>query len=246
VRRSVEIGKDSLMKGWLIFVFIFLFSLAEAQTSLKFSRNALQSSDKDTVLEKKSGSTAKYILYSLILPGTGQWSIGEKDRAKFFLGTEFLLWVGYFGTSAYANIIRDNYRGFATLHAEVNSDNKKEQYWIDIGSSDNIYQFNEQRLRERNIAATYPENEENFWQWDSRESLKKYNGMRVKEHDWEQRATFIVGAFVLNRLISVVDVIRLIRKQNSTSRTKHSNLYFDYKRGQAGSGYFRLNFKLRW
>lgn len=229
----------------ILSVLIISISLSLAQQPIQFSGNILQQGDLDT-LQKKSTSRAKSVLYSLILPGAGQWSLGDKGRAKFFMGAEFLLWVGYFSTRSYANVIQDNYQSYASVHAGSSSLSKDEQYWIDIGSSDNIYSFNEQRLRDRNKDALYPENTVYYWQWDNKDSRKYYNNLRVNEHDWERRATFIVGAFVLNRIVSAIDVIRIIRKQNKEVETEMSRLNFNYKTTKTGAGVFNLNFTMKW
>ena len=205
-----------------------------------------QPQDEMEKAEKKAPSRTKNILYSLILPGAGQWSMGYKGRAKFFMGTEFLLWVGYFGTQSYANVIQRDYHSYSSVHAGVNTAQKDEQYWIDIGSADNIYTFNEQRLRDRNKEALYPEAATYYWQWDSKDSRKYYNNLRVKEHNWERRATFVVGAFVLNRLVSAIDVVRIIRKENKKLDNKMSHLHFNYKTTHTGAGVLNLNLSLNW
>jgi hypothetical protein len=242
------------MRFFLILGILFSFSLSQAQANLEFSKqlltkksNLFVQEEDQTLSEQESGSNMKYILYSLLLPGAGQWSMGHKGRAKFFLGTEFLLWVGYFGSNAYANNTRNDYHSLAALHANVNTKSKSEQYWIDIGSSSNIFDFNKQQLRERNLNGIYSESSQNFWQWDSQEAVEEYNSLRIKEHNWEQRATFMVGAFVLNRLVSAVDVIRLVKKESKTNQqNKLSQLYFDYKTSRAGAGLVRLNFRMNW
>ncbi len=244
ILKSIKV--TNFMKLSSFIIIIFLISSSVAQTPVKFSNPFLYKQESAIEDKTESISSARYILFSLILPGAGQWAMGYQNRAKFFFGAEFLIWVGYIGSNAHANISKNNYQSFATLHAEVISKNKSEQYWIDIGNSENIYKFNEQRLRLRDIKGTYPETDDYFWQWDSKENIKSYNSLRVKEHNWQDRATFMIGAFILNRLVSVIDMIRLIRKEKKESHSKMSKLYFDYKTQQTGSGIFRLNFKIKW
>lgn len=229
----------------ICFALLVFISISLAQQAQPWS-NGTQLQDEMENAQKKTPSKTKNILYSLILPGAGQWSMGYKGRAKFFMGTEFLLWVGYFGTQSYANVIQRDYHGYASVHAGVNTAQKDEQYWIDIGSSDNIYAFNEQRLRDRNKDALYPEAADYYWQWDSKESRGYYNNLRVKEHNWERRATFVVGAFVLNRLVSAIDVVRIVRKENKNQDKQMSHLHFNYKTTQTGAGVLNLNFSLNW
>jgi hypothetical protein len=242
---KIELWENDMQVKIVLIVLMISFSFSMAQPVAPNTAGIFQGSQVDTV-QKKSGSRTKSVLYSLILPGAGQWSLGYKGRAKFFMGAEVLLWVGYFGTQSYANVIQDNYQSYAAVHAGTNSMNKAEQYWIDIGSSDNIYAFNEQRLRDRNKDALYSENPTNYWQWDNRESRKYYNNLRVQEHDWERRATFIVGAFILNRVVSAIDVIRLIRKEKKQTENQMSRLNFNYKTTKTGAGMFNLRFTMKW
>jgi hypothetical protein len=229
----------------ILLIIILLISSSIAQLPMAGSDNFIQDEEKN-VSELKSAPGKINILYSLILPGAGQWAMGHKSRAKIFMGTEFVLWAGFLGSHAYSNTIQQNYHSYATVHAGVYSAQKDEQYWIDIGSSNNIFEFNEDQLRNRNLKGVYTENSLNYWQWDSDNNQDIYNDMRVQEHNWEQRATFIVGAFVLNRIVSSVDVIRLIRKEKKEIDNQMSSLSFRYKSEKYGSGFFNLNLMVNW
>lgn len=234
------------MRKTILLVIISLVSLTAAQVPESGSENFFQD-EQPQEQHIKTPSGKVNVLYSLILPGAGQWAMGYKTRAKFFMGTEFLLWAGFIGSHAYSNVIQDNYQSYATVHAGVNSHQKNEQFWIDIGSSDNIFSFNEQQLRERNLRGAYNETSQNYWQWDSNDSRSYYNDLRVQEHNWEQRATFVVGAFILNRIISTVDVIRLIRKENKAYEGAMSSLMFKYKTDKkTGAGFLNLNLTVNW
>ena len=234
------------MRNMFVLAIISLVSLAAAQVPETGSENYFQDEPRQEQ-QIKTPSGKVNVLYSLILPGAGQWAMGYKTRAKFFMGTEFLLWAGFIGSHAYSNVVQDNYQSYATVHAGVNSHQKNEQFWIDIGSSDNIFSFNEQQLRERNLRGAYNETSQNYWQWDSNDSRSYYNDLRVQEHNWEQRATFVVGAFILNRIVSTVDVIRLIRKENKAYEGAMSSLMFKYKTDKkTGSGFLNLNLTVSW
>lgn len=190
-------------------------------------------------------SKTKHILFSLLLPGAGQWGMGAKNRAKFFLGTEAMLWMGFFGANAYADIFQKNYQSFAAVHAGANPQNKDDQFWIDIGSADNVFEFNEQQLRQRDIQALYSDENLYYWQWDSRTNQRYYNHLRVQEHDWERRATFIVGAFILNRIVSAADVIRLISKEKKQHRLQ-SYLSVSYANSKIHNEQIQCKFHLSW
>jgi hypothetical protein len=234
------------MKFKILLLTLFIVTGMQAQTDPGFSLEKLTPPDENSPETMQSGSKGVNILLSLILPGAGEWRMGHKNTAKFFFGTEFLLWVGYFSFNAYADVIKNDYQTFASVHASANPHYKDDQYWIEIGSAENIYLYNEQKLRERDISGTYPETDLYYWQWDSKDSRGRYNQLRVNAHDWERRATFVVSGFILNRLVSAVDVLRFIRKEKRASEQRMSRLYFDYNKDQSGSDVFRLNLAVRW
>ena len=234
------------MKYKILLLSLFIIVTAQAQTGTGFSMQKLIQTEQPSEENIQSGSKGVNILLSLLLPGAGEWRMGHKNTAKFFFGTEFLLWVGYFSFNAYADVIRDDFHAYASVHASANPNYKDDQYWIEIGSAENIYLYNKQRLRERDISGTYPETDLYYWQWDSKENRQRYNQLRVNAHDWERRATFVVSGFILNRLVSAVDVLRLIRKEKRALEQRMSRLYFDYNKDQSGSDVFRLNLAVRW
>ncbi len=230
----------------ILLIFLVIFFLAGVQFAQEFSLNLRQSEDGTGETEDFSPSANKNVLFSLLLPGAGQWNMGYSGRGKFFLGTDFLLWVSFFGSQAYAGVIRDNYQSFAAVHAGTHNPDKNDQYWIDVGSSDNLYSHNTAKLRDRNVKGLYPETDQYYWQWDSDDSRKTYNNLRVREHDWENRATFVIGALILNRVVSAVDVIRIIRKEKRESQNRMSRLFFTYLPHQSGMNSFKLNVTVSW
>jgi hypothetical protein len=234
------------MKVFIILLILISFSISMSRSPAVFTESKIGQAEETTVLNTANGSKTKYVLFSLILPGAGQWAMGEKNRAKFFLGSEFLLWMGYIGSNAYADVIQKNYQSYAAVHAGSNSQDKSEQYWIDIGSAENLYAFNEQQLRNRNLKAVYPESPANYWQWDSEGNQRYYNHLRVQEHDWERRATFIVGAFILNRVVSAIDIIRLIHKDKKQPSEQMSSLSLFYHSSKYHDERLQLNLTISW
>ncbi len=225
---------------------LVIVSLSVAQTPPGFSgmSGKMQNPGESNAGVPQAG--VKHVLYSLILPGAGEWVMGERGMAKFFFGTEFLLWAGYFGTRSYVNVLEDNFHAYAAANAGVDARNKSDQYWIEIGSAENIYKYNEQKRVERRLSDTYPENDFYYWQWESRDARSEYNDLRVKHHDWKRRATFVISGLILNRLVSAIDVVRLLKKQKKSEAKQSSNLYFNYLNDKTSGEVFRLNLNLRW
>lgn len=235
------------MKKILIFYLLLIsISLAHSsEISNNFATVLFESSEKDQ-LKLQGNFHPKYVFLSLILPGAGEYFLGHKKIAKIFFGTELLILGSYLGAQAYIDVLENDYKTFAALHANVNTYNKSEQYWIDLGNADHIFSFNEKKRIERNINALYPETPDNFWEWDSRENRLAYNKQRFKQHDWKHRLNIIIGAFIFNRIVSAVDVIRLIRKNKKSEQKQFSRLYFDYHTNRNRVDSVRLNFRVNW
>jgi len=221
-------------KHWLLIILLISFFshplIAQNVWQLPTNQSVLLAQNSSEIESKnvdRPRHSAKYAFLSLILPGAGEWAMGEKKLAKIFLGTEITLLVGYFGSRAYARVLERDFYAFAAVHAFVNTRNKSQQYWIDIGNASNIYQFNEKKRVQRNLKATYPETPEYYWQWDAESNRIKYINLRSKQHSWEKTATFIIGGMILNRVISMIDVIRIVRKGRSKSRSQ-TQLYWQY------------------
>lgn len=215
------------------------------ENSLRFNNkkaNGFPLSDNNSEISTRSVD-GKNILLSLILPGLGEWVAGEKGRAKIFMGFEVGLWASYFGSREYANVLERDYFAFAAVHAGVDSRNKGKQYWIDIGNADDIYEFNERRRVQRNLEATYPENEKYSWQWDSEGNRIEYSELRDKQDSWKKVGTFMIGGMVLNRIVSTIDIVRLIRKnKKSSDDDRYSFLHWTYRNNKFQGETVQLNF----
>lgn len=214
--------------------------------ALALSHTALAVSQEETAPAAASPSGAKYVLYSLILPGAGEWAMGHKGLGKFFVGTELVLWLAYFGTHQYINNLEEDFQAFAALHAQVNTSGKDDHYWAAVGNNDNIYEYNQEQLQNRNLDGLFPETDFYYWQWDETENRYRYNRIRVDAHDWERRATFLLSGFILNRLISAIDVIRIIRQGKKETPERHSRLHFDLRSTPRWGNLFRVHLSVRW
>lgn len=68
------------------------------------------------IYEFKEKSTKKAFIYSLILPGAGEFYAGSKLKGALFLGLEGLFWLGYFNYHGDAVDKENAYRNFANLY----------------------------------------------------------------------------------------------------------------------------------
>lgn len=172
-------------------------------------------------------SVGKAFLMSLILPGSGEFYNGNAGHGRFFLGMELLLWGGLFANKQYVNMLKDDYYAYAVQHAGVERSSKDKDFWVNIGKYDDLFTYNEQRRKERNVDALYPEDGSYFWRWDSRGNRFTYDDKRITANEIAGRDTYFYAAIMLNHLVSGINAMRLARKHNRTMTARQTwNLRF--------------------
>jgi hypothetical protein len=216
--------KNMKLSALLIFLSaISIFSQQNASLSiLELEQNVKSTSSPEinTVfnysdeLDSQKKSTALAILYSLLLPGMGELYADSYSSGKYFTIAEGVLWGTYIGMSVYANNQEDNYKAYATTKASVNIDGKDDDYFATIGQYQNIENYNDQKALERNFDQMYDE-ETFFWKWQSTEDRRSYRSMWSASEQTYNDLRFVVGAMILNRVVSAINAARLISAYNS-------------------------------
>ncbi|MBN1407016.1 MAG: hypothetical protein JW956_04475 [Calditrichaceae bacterium] len=174
--------------------------------------NYYQKTDAPDMVGQKSTGLAFFM--SLALPGSGEFYMGRKNLTAWFLTTEILLWTGLTANSLYADHLTEECRIYASQHAGVVRDGKDKQYWVDIGKYNSIYDFNEQRRRDRYFEAIYYDESADYWLWDSKDSRLKYDGNRLGANEIKNQSVYFFASIVLNHLVSAVNSLRIARKHN--------------------------------
>jgi len=161
------------------------------------------------------------IMKSTILPGWGENALGATKRSNSFLLREGLIWLSLIGGQTIHNWYKSDYTTFAILHAGTDPSTKDYQYAVDIGNYDNFdeYNFAKEQLRQGELI--YPEEQNYEWEWDSESNRQKFDDMRIISGTAEKLVSFSIGGLIVHRVISVIDVLYLERK-NSTFRLESS------------------------
>ena len=180
--------------------------------------------------ESQRKSLPKAILLSLLVPGGGEFYVGSKTRGRIFLGVEASLWASFFGFRTYGTWIKNDYRTYAAAHAGVNLEGKSEDFFEDINFYVSRDEYNQlARLYQREAAAVYPENSFWNWQWESPESQRYYRKLRNRSESAYRKALFMLGLSAANRVLSVIDTIREVRKYNRKVDMEFSSVTVDLK-----------------
>jgi len=167
---------------------------------------------------------------SLLLPGWGELALEEKSRGKFFLYAESILIISAYSFNSLSNIHKSDYIAYAAQHANVNLSNQDYMFALDVGNNDNIEDFNSNKRRQRSLLMNldsqgyvireygheiYPEGINYDWDWDSASNRSIFNSMRIKSINYEKYAGFALAGMILNRIVSLIDVILLERRTNA-------------------------------
>jgi hypothetical protein len=166
-------------------------------------------------IEKKSSATA--VLYSLLLPGMGELYADGFDDGKYSLIAEGGLWLTYFSMREYGDWIQNDARNFASIHAGAQIGGKNDQYFVNLGNFVDTYEYNDKKLRDRELDRVYDENAGYYWKWDSDENRKEFRSMRVSSERVLNNSQFVIAAVVVNRIVSAINAARLTRLYNKRS-----------------------------
>lgn len=153
--------------------------------------------------------------YSLILPGAGQWYLGERRRAAYLLTTDAVAWTlwGYF--RKVGSLKEDDHYAYAAEHAGVDPAGKDDEFYRTITFHDSRDEFNGDRS---GFQPAFPTTETWNWQWDSPASKQEYREIRNQSKTAYNRARFALGALFLNRMAAALDAWRTAKGVNRRAR----------------------------
>jgi hypothetical protein len=153
------------------------------------------------------------VLYSLLLPGMGELYAGDYSSGKYFTITDALLWGTYIGFYSYGNMRKSDYKSYAATYGGVNNNGKNDAYYTTIGNYLSIQQFNNEKALERNFNEMYNV-DQYYWNWQNNSQRSAYKDMWTSSESAYNDLKFVAGALILNRVISVINAVRLVNAYN--------------------------------
>jgi hypothetical protein len=165
--------------------------------------------DNDRAKMEGSKSKWKALGLSLILPGSGQYYIGNRGRMTVFGSAEAAVWSGFFGFRIYGGWKKEDYRAWAALRAGADVDGKSEDFFEKMTYYDNLDDYNQfELLFEGSRAELLPSTPEYYWNWDSDASRGHFRDLRNQSKTAYRRSLLFLGAAVANRILSGIDAYR--------------------------------------
>jgi len=229
---------------------LLVTSISLAQLTLKPSIQVLGRSGPDlpggpSLLEKQARTEKKSVMvaigYSLILPGLGDLYADNFRTGRYFMGGDVALWITYGGFRSYGRWLKQDAQTFASQHSDANFDGKGDQFSVDLGNFNNVYDYNEAKLRNRQFDLLYDPNSNFAWQWTSDGDRAHYKDLRIRGDGVLRNSQFIIGAMVLNRIISAISAARSVSDYNRSVPTLGS---WQLRAGVAGGALTAQNLEL--
>jgi hypothetical protein len=166
----------------------------------------------DGTKEKKSTGLA--ILYSILLPGMGELYADSYNSGIYFTIADGVLWGTFIGMNVYGNWQKDRYISYAQTNAGITTDYKDDAYYATIGDYSDIDKYNDAKAFEGNFGDMY-NTQQYYWKWNSTEERRSYRNMWVSSEQTFNDVRFVVGALILNRVVSAINAVRLVSKYNN-------------------------------
>ncbi len=161
---------------------------------------------------KKSVGLA--VILSLLLPGMGELYAGDYRSGKYFTALEGTLWLTYASIDLYGIWTRDDARKYASKKGGIVLAGQGDKFFTDIGNYIDVNNYNDRKLQERQIDNLYDPNSIYFWKWTSDSDRSTYRNLRIKSDQAFNSLQFVLGAVLINHVVSAVNAARLTNKFN--------------------------------
>jgi hypothetical protein len=173
--------------------------------------------------ESKPLTIGGAFMRSLAIPGWGQRRAGAKTAARNFFVAEVLLWSGFTALEIYGHWLKDDYKLFAATHASAQISGKDDQFFVDMGNFISVDEFNQNRLRRRDVEGLY-DPAAYFWRWDTDPNRIRFFNMRKRSDKAFSRAELVAAGVIANHIISGIHAAWVTHKKSSQREKERGEL----------------------
>jgi len=163
-------------------------------------------------------SIAAAMCLSLALPGMGHYYVDRPVSAFVYLSADLASLFGAMVFGGLASGQESNARAFAVAVAGIERAPSGEAYWRHVGAFMDAAEYNESVELSRGGDGGLYKDPENWWRW-AEGDRDEYNNLRQKARNFRVASSFFVGALVVNRILSTVD-LRVFRKKSLSSSVR--------------------------
>jgi len=190
----------------LMLVIFGLFGISNAEKIFSGTSFA-----EDKTAGKRKNVTVAVCL-SVLLPGAGETYLGARSSAVPFFVAEGAIWSAFAYNAYNDKFTSDQYKAFASKYAGVNTHNKDDEFFktVSLYESRDFYNYSILVTTE-NRDALIPATDEWDWRWRDTEKQLQFYDMRTSAEKYERNTKIALGIAAIDRLISVINVLRLSR-----------------------------------
>ncbi len=160
----------------------------------------------------RARSLWKAVGLSLLLPGAGEFYLGLPRSGAPLALADGIAWSCAAGFAVWASWREDEYKTFAAEYAGVDIEGKDDKFFRTIALYQSRDDYNYYTLlAERSRGNLYPETDEWYWRWRSEDDMVRYYDIWSSSRRSWRNFKVALGIAALNRIISVINVVRLWR-----------------------------------
>ncbi len=165
-------------------------------------------------------SPTRAVLYSLLLPGLGDYQLGHRSRAAVFFSVEGTIWISYGVFTVQGQQREDEYQSLAVRFAGVSGTGHSDDFYAALREYDSSVEYeaeikNEARIYDGYLhVLTASQLEDYFvqnriedyepWQWTSFDRRLQYSEVRSSSKTSYRRADYMLAAAAANRVVSAI------------------------------------------
>jgi len=174
-------------------------------------------------------SMTRAILYSLALPGWGDYYAGRHERARYFFIAEAAAWGSFAVFRIQAHRDEDAYKNFAVQFAGVTRTDHSDDFYVELrewNSSDEYEAF----VKTAGRAELYPDvgaialdqyylenrvSDFEPWMWESVGRRLEYAELRSASKSAYRRSHFSLAAAGVNRIVAAIFAYQAVKSQHN-------------------------------
>lgn len=195
------------MKTNYVFLTAILFWVSSVFSQISVTEDVTTDSiNVFNTYEQASKSSKLATGLSVLLPGSGHQYLGRNKSAVAYLAVDIFSLFGAIYCGTYSSKLNTDARGYAALHAGAYGGNSKDtRFWTAVEQFDNFNSYNEAMRLNRDNKELYNDGTR-YWSWNSEDERNEFGDIRKKASRFQLVSSICIGAMVLNRVVSVVDI----------------------------------------
>jgi hypothetical protein len=174
-------------------------------------------------------SVKKAVLYSLLLPGLGDYYLGNKGRAYTFFAVEGAIWTSLVVYLVQGHLRENGYKEFAEVFAGISADGHSDEYLKLISRYNTSDDYENLIKSEGRALLFYPDANHDAldayfvqnriadyepWAWTSVDERLKYRRMRSAGKRSYRRALYAGATGLANRAVSIFFAMKSAKEAN--------------------------------